>query len=143
MVRKLIMFEVWIPNLQWHCLHLECATSSQSKMLPRQTSLRLGKVFFLALTVMGLLDEVIDSETRLELLKEKAQGLAEPWKSAFLWIPEGAKVSTDKISYWKTIPYIIVMEGLLSWEMLHILCPHAVAKVSTIALSMWRNSLSS
>jgi len=64
---------------------------------------------------MGLLDEVIDSETRLELLKEKAQGLAEPWKSAFLWIPEGAKVSTDKISYWKTIPYIIVMEGLLSW----------------------------
>jgi 2-polyprenyl-6-methoxyphenol hydroxylase-like FAD-dependent oxidoreductase len=59
-------------------------------------------VFFLALTVMGLPDEAIDSETRLKLLKEKAQGLVEPWKSAFLWIPEGTKVSTDKISYWKT-----------------------------------------
>lgn len=59
-------------------------------------------VFFLALTVLGHPDGGLDSAARLKSLKEKVQGLAEPWKSAWLWVPEGTKVSADKISYWPT-----------------------------------------
>jgi 2-polyprenyl-6-methoxyphenol hydroxylase-like FAD-dependent oxidoreductase len=42
---------------------------------------------------------------RLKYLKTVASGLAEPWKSAFEWIPEGTPVPTSFCTYWETAPW--------------------------------------
>jgi 2-polyprenyl-6-methoxyphenol hydroxylase-like FAD-dependent oxidoreductase len=38
-------------------------------------------------------------------LKEIAESLAEPWKSAIKWIPDDPDITHNKISYWVTSPW--------------------------------------
>jgi 2-polyprenyl-6-methoxyphenol hydroxylase-like FAD-dependent oxidoreductase len=42
---------------------------------------------------------------RLAFLKDKAQYFAEPWKSAFLWIPDGTPFPCSNMTHWVTIPW--------------------------------------
>lgn len=47
---------------------------------------------------------VTDKE-RLELIRKKAQTLAEPVRSAFSWIPDDTRVNKADISYWISEPW--------------------------------------
>lgn len=42
---------------------------------------------------------------RIALLKNWAEDFAEPWKSAFLWIPEDTVAPATNLTYWATSPW--------------------------------------
>lgn len=42
---------------------------------------------------------------RLDMIREKAQSLAEPARSSFTWIPDDTQVHKADISYWVTQPW--------------------------------------
>lgn len=42
---------------------------------------------------------------RLAFLKDTAQHFAEPWKSAFLWVPDGTPFPCSNLTYWETCPW--------------------------------------
>jgi hypothetical protein len=44
-------------------------------------------------------------EDKLANLKKIAQDFAEPWKSAFLWLPEGTPTPQSNLGFWITIPW--------------------------------------
>lgn len=44
-------------------------------------------------------------EEKLAMLKDMAKDFAEPWKSAFLWIPEGTPTPHSNLGFWVTIPW--------------------------------------
>jgi hypothetical protein len=46
-----------------------------------------------------------DDPTDLAALKEKAKTFGEPFKSAFLWIPEGTPLFANWLGYWMPIPW--------------------------------------
>lgn len=54
---------------------------------------------------MSTPDPTLSSAERLALIKEKCQGLAEPFRSAYTWIPDGIHVPNQGISYWITVPW--------------------------------------
>jgi 2-polyprenyl-6-methoxyphenol hydroxylase-like FAD-dependent oxidoreductase len=64
-----------------------------------------GWTFQLMPTWPGLVDTSQTDEERLSHLKEMAKDLAEPWKSAFTWIPEGSTTTASNLMYWATIPW--------------------------------------
>ncbi|KAI9809365.1 MAG: hypothetical protein M1827_006877 [Pycnora praestabilis] len=61
--------------------------------------------FQMATSWPGERDPNMTDADRLKLLKERASPLAEPYRSANLFIPDGSKVSHDDITYWVTIPW--------------------------------------
>ncbi|KAF2858090.1 putative monooxygenase [Piedraia hortae CBS 480.64] len=62
-------------------------------------------IFHLAMAWNGNPDHSLSYAERLALIKEKSQSLAEPARSAFLWIPEDTLVHRADISYWITQPW--------------------------------------
>lgn len=61
--------------------------------------------FQIAITWKGERDPNMTDADRLKLIKSKAELLADPFKSAILWMPEGTPVTFDDLSYWVTIPW--------------------------------------
>ncbi|KAI9879536.1 MAG: hypothetical protein M1830_006115 [Pleopsidium flavum] len=61
--------------------------------------------FQVVVSWFGDRDPTLTDSDRLQLLKSKAATLADPFKSANLWIPEGTPVTFDDVSYWVTIPW--------------------------------------
>lgn len=62
-------------------------------------------IFHLAMAWLGESNHSLSYAERLAIIKEKAQGLGEPARSAFTWIPEDAQVHKADISYWITKPW--------------------------------------
>ncbi|KAG8630473.1 hypothetical protein KVT40_002092 [Elsinoe batatas] len=59
-------------------------------------------IFHLAMAWREEAKHELSHEERLAIIKKKAEGLEEPARSSFLWIPEGTKVNKADISYWVT-----------------------------------------
>lgn len=59
-----------------------------------------GWTFQLMPSWPGLEDRDQNDAQRLTLLKQKTRNLAEPWKSAYEWIPEGTPVPSRNSTYW-------------------------------------------
>lgn len=59
------------------------------------------QLYFSSMTVDNDAVRAMDSEQRRQLLKDRAQYFAEPWKSAFQWVQEGTVIPCDLVTYWK------------------------------------------
>lgn len=46
------------------------------------------------------MNDDLSYKDRLALIKEKAQGLGDPARSAFMWMPDDTEVHKADISYW-------------------------------------------
>lgn len=46
-----------------------------------------------------------DDPTDMKLMKERAQTFGEPFKSAFLWMPDDNPIYPNFLSYWMPIPF--------------------------------------
>lgn len=64
-----------------------------------------GWVFQLMPTWPGTVDTTQTDKDRIAHLKELAKDLAEPWRSAFLWIPDGSAAPASNLMYWVTVPW--------------------------------------
>ncbi|KAJ6023972.1 hypothetical protein N7540_004769 [Penicillium herquei] len=62
-------------------------------------------VFHMAMAWMGQSDNAMCYAERLALVKSKAEGLGEPARSAFMWMPEETEVHKADISYWVSQPW--------------------------------------
>jgi 2-polyprenyl-6-methoxyphenol hydroxylase-like FAD-dependent oxidoreductase len=62
-------------------------------------------IFHMAMAWMGEPDNSLTYAERLAMIKERAHGLAEPARSAFLWIPDDTQVHKADISYWVSEPW--------------------------------------
>lgn len=62
-------------------------------------------VFHLAMAWLSDSDQSMSYPQRLALIKEKAQTLGEPARSAFTWIPDDTLVHKADISYWISRPW--------------------------------------
>ena len=62
-------------------------------------------VFHLAMAWLGNPDHSLDYKERLAMIKERAQELGEPTRSAFTWIPADTPVHKADISYWISQPW--------------------------------------
>ncbi|KAF2668608.1 putative monooxygenase [Microthyrium microscopicum] len=49
--------------------------------------------------------QAMSAAEQLSMLKDVAQDLAEPWKSAIEWIPEGSNVHYSNLMYWQPVPW--------------------------------------
>lgn len=58
--------------------------------------------FQIFLSFDGQRDPTLDNAARLALMKSRAEVLAEPFRSAVLWIPEGTPVHLHNHSYWSS-----------------------------------------
>jgi hypothetical protein len=54
---------------------------------------------------LGERDTTLCSGERLAVIKKVSENLAEPFRSAVLWIPEDTTVYTDSMSYWVPVPW--------------------------------------
>jgi hypothetical protein len=59
----------------------------------------------MAMAWLGESDNSMNYPERLALIKERAKGLGEPARSAFLWLPDGTEVHKADISYWISQPW--------------------------------------
>jgi 2-polyprenyl-6-methoxyphenol hydroxylase-like FAD-dependent oxidoreductase len=62
-------------------------------------------VFHLAMAWLGDPDHSLSYKERLAMIKERAQEMGEPARSAFTWVPEETLVHKADISYWITQPW--------------------------------------
>ncbi|KAM0432843.1 hypothetical protein ACHAPT_004545 [Fusarium lateritium] len=62
-------------------------------------------IFHMAMAWMGDSNHKLSYPERLALLKERAAGMGEPARSAFLWLPEDTEVHKADISYWVPKPW--------------------------------------
>ncbi|KAL4912425.1 monooxygenase [Aspergillus aurantiobrunneus] len=62
-------------------------------------------VFHMAMAWFAEYDRPLTYEERLDIIREKAQSLAEPARSAFTWIPDETRVHKADISYWVSEPW--------------------------------------
>lgn len=46
------------------------------------------------------MDDSLSYKERLALIKDKAKGLGDPARSAFMWMPDDTEVHKADISYW-------------------------------------------
>lgn len=56
----------------------------------------------MAMAWLGEVDSSLGYKERLALIKERAAGLGEPARSAFMWLPDDTEVHKADISYWIT-----------------------------------------
>ncbi|KHN94879.1 Aromatic-ring hydroxylase-like protein [Metarhizium album ARSEF 1941] len=59
-------------------------------------------VFHMAMAWLGEVDNSLSYRDRLALIKERAAGMGEPARSAFMWLPDDTEVHKADISYWVT-----------------------------------------
>ena len=62
-------------------------------------------VFHMAMAWLGESDNKMSYPERLALIKSRAEGLGEPARSAFMWMPDETEVHKADISYWITQPW--------------------------------------
>ncbi|KAH6708964.1 hypothetical protein BKA61DRAFT_635226 [Leptodontidium sp. MPI-SDFR-AT-0119] len=62
-------------------------------------------IFHMAMAWLGESDNSLSYSERLALIKERAESLAEPVRSAFMWLPEDTSVHKADISYWISQPW--------------------------------------
>ena len=62
-------------------------------------------VFHLAMAWLGNPDHSLGYKERLAVIKERAEELGEPTRSAFTWIPPDTPVHKADISYWISQPW--------------------------------------
>jgi 2-polyprenyl-6-methoxyphenol hydroxylase-like FAD-dependent oxidoreductase len=61
--------------------------------------------FQIASSWLGNRDPTMNNEEKLALVKKEAEDLAEPYRSANLWIPDGTILHHDPITYWIPIKW--------------------------------------
>jgi 2-polyprenyl-6-methoxyphenol hydroxylase-like FAD-dependent oxidoreductase len=61
--------------------------------------------FQIASSRLGSHDHTLTNEERRALLKERVKDLAEPYRSANLWIPDETIVHHDPMTYWIPMPW--------------------------------------
>ncbi|KAK2614020.1 hypothetical protein N8I77_000881 [Diaporthe amygdali] len=57
-------------------------------------------IFHMAMAWKGQVDDNLSYKERLALIKDKAKGLGDPTRSAFMWMPDDTEVHKADISYW-------------------------------------------
>ena len=62
-------------------------------------------IFHMAMAWLGESDNKMSYPERLALIKERAEGLGEPARSAFMWVPDDTEVHKADISYWISQPW--------------------------------------
>lgn len=62
-------------------------------------------IFHMAMAWMGESDNTMSYPERLAMIKKRAEGLGEPARSAFLWMPDDTEVHKADISYWVSQPW--------------------------------------
>ncbi|PGG97983.1 hypothetical protein AJ80_09605 [Polytolypa hystricis UAMH7299] len=62
-------------------------------------------IFHMAMAWLGESDNQMSYPERLALIKSRAEGLGEPARSAFLWLPDDTEVHKADISYWISQPW--------------------------------------
>jgi hypothetical protein len=92
--------------------------------------------FQLAMTWKGEPDESLDNAGRMAALKLKSTHMAEPWRSAFHWIPDGTPTPCDKNYYWVPVPWDnhngrVTLAGDAAHPMLPCTSPIESAEIST------------
>ncbi|KAL4894661.1 hypothetical protein BDV59DRAFT_163019 [Aspergillus ambiguus] len=62
-------------------------------------------IFHMAMAWLGDSDNTMSYSERLAMIKSRADGMGEPARSAFLWMPDDTEVHKADISYWITEPW--------------------------------------
>ncbi|KPM40015.1 hypothetical protein AK830_g6530 [Neonectria ditissima] len=62
-------------------------------------------IFHMAMAWLGDANNSLSYPERLALIKERAVGMGEPARSAFLWLPDDTEVHKADISYWIPKPW--------------------------------------
>ncbi|KAK7427463.1 hypothetical protein QQZ08_006069 [Neonectria magnoliae] len=62
-------------------------------------------IFHMAMAWLGDANNTLSYPERLALIKERAAGMGEPARSAFLWLPDDTEVHKADISYWIPKPW--------------------------------------
>ncbi|KAF9885585.1 hypothetical protein FE257_012791 [Aspergillus nanangensis] len=62
-------------------------------------------IFHMAMAWLGESDNAMTYPERLALIKARANGMGEPARSAFLWLPDDTEVHKADISYWASRPW--------------------------------------
>lgn len=62
-------------------------------------------IFHMAMAWFGEADHSMSYPERLGLIKARAEGMGEPARSAFMWLPDDTEVHKADISYWVTEPW--------------------------------------
>ncbi|KAH6895741.1 hypothetical protein B0T10DRAFT_587233 [Thelonectria olida] len=62
-------------------------------------------IFHMAMAWMGDANNDLSYPERLALIKERAVGMGEPARSAFMWLPDDTEVHKADISYWIPKPW--------------------------------------
>ena len=62
-------------------------------------------IFHMAMAWLGESDNKMSYPERLALIKSRAEGMGEPARSAFMWLPEDTEVHKADISYWISEPW--------------------------------------
>ncbi|KAH8813014.1 hypothetical protein F5884DRAFT_320566 [Xylogone sp. PMI_703] len=62
-------------------------------------------IFHMAMAWLGEADQSLSYPERLALIKQRAEGMGEPARSAFMWLPDDTEVHKADISYWVTEPW--------------------------------------
>ncbi|KAI3397976.1 hypothetical protein diail_10052 [Diaporthe ilicicola] len=57
-------------------------------------------IFHMAMAWKAQVDDSLSYKERLALIKDKAKGLGDPARSAFMWMPDDTEVHKADISYW-------------------------------------------
>jgi hypothetical protein len=86
----------------------------------------------------GPYDAEQTDEQRISMLKEKALTMAEPFKSAYLWIPDGTPMPQSNLMHWVTIPWdnrkgTVTLAG----DAAHAMPPRKITTSDTNAQSIW------
>ena len=61
--------------------------------------------YHMAMAWLGESDNKMSYPERLALIKARADGLGEPARSAFMWMPDNTEVHKADISYWISQPW--------------------------------------
>ncbi|KAF2676583.1 FAD/NAD(P)-binding domain-containing protein [Lentithecium fluviatile CBS 122367] len=62
-------------------------------------------IFHMAMAWLGDSNNMMSYPERLAMIKAKAEGLGEPARSAFMWMPDDTEVHKADISYWISQPW--------------------------------------
>lgn len=80
---------------------------------------------------LGTRDDNLTDAERLRFLKKEAQAMAEPWRSAIMWIPDDHKLGAANIGTWTTIPFTaFVGKATLAGDAAHPVPPRKPSSLS-------------
>lgn len=89
---RLFPHSFWHPYLTW--VHYTVSSMPDGPEHPESW------IFHMAMAWRGQVDDNLSYKERLALIKDKAKGLGDPARSAFMWMPDDTEVHKADISYW-------------------------------------------